>query len=303
MGDGAERQHAVAVVVVVLVPHRPPVSRLTIGGAARAKRPRGRSGRRQRRTARGGRASRIARVASGRADSRRSTAPGSLSTMSPKTPPSPVGSGHVAAGVTQPAIAGDKSAAPNQARPRFGSRSTPRPLKKKNAPDHRRHQRAADRPKNCMARSEKTAPGKPIALGTGLSVAWLKLGSSTVQVPRLARPKATAANSAMPTARQNLALGETPAARDPIYRARTVQNACITRRSFLPARCRVQPGRFYVKTILRKVKVALTMGSKRQCDAGKCPTRARVMSTACVPFGSGNLKPGKTARGGTSQAM
>ena len=30
-----------------------------------------------------------------------------------------------------------------------------------------------------------------MALVTGLSVAWLKLGSATFQVPRLARPKAT----------------------------------------------------------------------------------------------------------------
>ena len=40
-----------------------------------------------------------------------------------------------------------------------------------------------------------------MALVTGLSVAWLKLGSSTFQVPRLASAKATPAKRPMPAAR------------------------------------------------------------------------------------------------------
>ena len=46
--------------------------------------------------------------------------------MSPNTPPSPVGSGQVSGGVTQPAIAANSSAAPNQAAARLRMPSTPR---------------------------------------------------------------------------------------------------------------------------------------------------------------------------------
>ena len=48
-----------------------------------------------------------------------------------------------------------------------------------------------------------TAPGYPIALVTGLAVAWLKLGSATLHVPRLARQKAIAASPPSPAARVN----------------------------------------------------------------------------------------------------
>ena len=80
--------------------------------------------------------------------------------MSPNTPPRPVGSGQVSGGVMQPAIAANSSAAPNQAAARLPKRSTPRPLAN-SKPQMTAGTRAAteERPKNCMARSETTAPG------------------------------------------------------------------------------------------------------------------------------------------------
>ena len=65
--------------------------------------------------------------------------------MSPKTPPSPDGSGQVPGGVAQPAIAAKSSAAPNQAAARLGRLSTPRAVAKKQAPDHRRRERGDGR--------------------------------------------------------------------------------------------------------------------------------------------------------------
>ena len=79
--------------------------------------------------------------------------------MSPNTPPSPDGSGQVAGGAVQPAIAASRSAAPNQAAPRLPMLSTPRAVTKKNPQATAGTTAAtADRPKNCMARSENTAP-------------------------------------------------------------------------------------------------------------------------------------------------
>ena len=85
---------------------------------------------------------------------------GIFSTMSPNTPPRPDGSGQVSGGVMQPAIAANSSAAPNHAAARLGRLSTPRAVAKRK-PQITAGTSAAtdDRPKNCMARSENTAPG------------------------------------------------------------------------------------------------------------------------------------------------
>ncbi len=125
--------------------------------------------------------------------------PGILRTISPKTPPRPIGIGQLAGIAKQPAIAAAISEAQNQAMMRRGMRSTPRPVNSK-PPQKSAGISAAsiESPKNCMPRSEKTAPGYPRALCTGLDVAWLKLGSVTFHVARLPMAKATKQNSARP---------------------------------------------------------------------------------------------------------
>ncbi|WP_437344196.1 hypothetical protein [Mesorhizobium marinum] len=80
--------------------------------------------------------------------------------MSPNTPPSPVGSGQLSGGVAQPAMAANSIAAPSHAAARFGRLSTPRAVTKKKPQMTPGTSAATDEsPRNCMAMSEKTAPG------------------------------------------------------------------------------------------------------------------------------------------------
>jgi hypothetical protein len=71
-----------------------------------------------------------------------------------------MGIGQLAGMEKQPAIAAARSEAANQATARRGIRSTPRPAM--NKPPQKTAGISAttvERPKNCMPRSEKTAPG------------------------------------------------------------------------------------------------------------------------------------------------
>ena len=65
--------------------------------------------------------------------------------MSPKTPPSPDGSGQVSGGVAQPAIAAKRSAAPNQAAARLRQIVDAARGGEEKAPDHRRRERGDGR--------------------------------------------------------------------------------------------------------------------------------------------------------------
>ena len=61
-----------------------------------------------------------------------------------------------------------------------------------------RRRRMVARPRNCMNRSATRAPATPRTFRAGWSVAWLRLGSSTVQVARLAATAAASERSARP---------------------------------------------------------------------------------------------------------
>ena len=56
------------------------------------------------------------------------------------------------------------------------------------------------KPSNCMARSEKMAPGKPSRLWIGFCVAWLSEGSCTDQVASAMAPSSPSVSRARPAA-------------------------------------------------------------------------------------------------------
>ena len=123
---------------------------------------------------------------------------GARSSASPNTPPNPVGSG-------QEPMRGSvetKAAARNVAR----IHSRPRHLSPTGRCDSSRQPSSisgsssmmAARPSNCIAKSEKIAPGKPSRLCAGLCVAWLSEGSCTDQVASAMAPSSASVISARP---------------------------------------------------------------------------------------------------------
>ncbi len=86
--------------------------------------------------------------------------PGNLRSMSPNTPPRPIGIGQLWGTAKQLAIAANSNAAPSQAKPRFATRPMPpRVIKRSDQTASGKRAGTLASPKNCMAISENTAPG------------------------------------------------------------------------------------------------------------------------------------------------
>ncbi len=118
---------------------------------------------------------------------------------SPATPPNPVGSGHVPITGSEARARAARKVAPIQAAKVNQPKDEARPKTRRQAQTTGGRSRAiAARPKNCMMMSATIAPGRPSALRGSWSVAWLRLGSSTVQVARLAAIAADRASSPRP---------------------------------------------------------------------------------------------------------
>ncbi len=96
---------------------------------------------------------------------------------------SPLGSGQAVVRGKQAASPAANGGVAAQASTRHSSRSKRRRLisRQPQVPTGITTVKAA-RPKSCIARSAKIAPGTPMTLVTGALVAWLRLGSFTDQV-------------------------------------------------------------------------------------------------------------------------
>src|SRR5450631_912880 len=127
------------------------------------------------------------------------TTAGARTSASPTTPPSPVGSGQAPPCGQQLAKPADITAHRIQHASRSASRSKVRWVSMRQPRTATgRISMIAPRPRICINRSAKIAPGYPTMLRMAPEVAWLRLGSCTDQVIRAAAPTPERDNKARP---------------------------------------------------------------------------------------------------------
>ena len=126
------------------------------------------------------------------------TSAGARSMASPNTPPSPVGSGQEPMRGKVETKAAARNAASIHKRPRHLSPTGLCDSNRQPSNISGNSSMMAARPSNCIAKSEKIAPGKPSRLCTGLCVAWLSEGSCTDQVASAIAPSSARVISARP---------------------------------------------------------------------------------------------------------
>ena len=123
---------------------------------------------------------------------------GSIRMPSPQAPPRPVGSGQEPLRGSVEAKAAARKVAAIQTRPRHFSPSGRCANKRQPSSASGSSSSTEPRPSNCIARSEKIAPGKPSRFLIGVWVAWLSDGSCTDQVASAITPSSAQVISASP---------------------------------------------------------------------------------------------------------
>ena len=123
---------------------------------------------------------------------------GSIKMPSPQAPPSPVGKGQDPLRGSVEAKAAARKVAAIQTSPRHFSPSGRCARSRQPSSASGNSSSTEARPSNCIARSEKMAPGKPSRFLIGVCVAWLSEGSCTDQVASAITPSSAQVISASP---------------------------------------------------------------------------------------------------------